>query len=1183
MRLKKLEIKGFKSFADNTVINFDEDVIGIVGPNGSGKSNIVDSIRWVLGEQKSKELRLDKMTSVIFNGTRKRKQGGIARVSLTFENTKNILPTDYQTVEITRVLYRSGDSEYKLNGISCRLKDITSLFMDTGIGSNSYAIIALGMVDDILADNHNSRRKMFEQAAGISKYKARKKEALNKLKHTSDDLDRIEDLLYEINNNLKRLEKEAKRAKRYFEIKDDYKERSIDLAVLKIRGFRDEQNALKAKIEKDVDTYRAGQIQERKLEADLQAEKKANIDKEKELSSRQRELNQLISFIRNKESDKRILEQRQQFTAQNKAKIEREIQTAQGRIEQLDETIQSYRARYQEAVIQSDEMQEALQVAEVALERVREGHSAIKTDLDQVIAVQQDAEKILFELEKQKAVNASEVEHLTRESNQAQLDIGLRIKEVEDLKNQLAESEQEEKEQKTALDHLQIEEDNRLAKIEKTQEQIEKVRQDHRRVNRQLDAQRNEFKLTQSMIQNLEGFPDSIRFLSSNKQYKAPLLSDIIFVQEAYRVAIENYLEPYLNYYVVQNAEEAYQAIQLLNQSQKGKARFFLLDAFKDYVPPMAMFASGTPAIQVVEVEKNYRILFEYLLENVVVTDSEDIRSMQVNDDTTILSKSGSYMSQKYSLSGGSIGLFEGKKIGRKKNLEILEKNIAKLESQENKLATHSYQLQKELESLKSQSHKTEIHKSTHALNEISRKRVSIKTRLENFETFIAEVDEKSQKTIEKIQTLTAANIDIDKQLESKMEEVSTIKQKIANMDGSYRNAAEELSTASANFNQRKITFIQEQNKVASFERELAFKEDQLRETTETLNRNQYQLQKDARQEGKITDEIAGLQAQLLEKYEERKVVEKSLTTAEQNYYQARGGINEIEDKLRALTKNQQEAQILINQLKEKLRDVKFEVGSIAQRLKIEFELDINEVINAERDLSEVTKDILEEKVFKLKRRLENYGDINPMAVEAYDEMSERHTSITKQRDDITEAKELLEETIKEIEETATHQFLDAFTKARTYFIDVFRSLFTAEDNCDLILLEPDNPLESKIEIVAKPKGKRPQTISQLSGGEKTLTATALLFALYLLKPAPFCIFDEVDAPLDDANILKFNKIIKKFSKDSQFIIVTHNKLTMAAVDTIYGVYMAEQGVSGVSAVDFRDFDHKATFEVANR
>ena len=269
MRLKTLEIKGFKSFATETAIHFDEDVIGIVGPNGSGKSNIVDAIRWVLGEQKSKELRLDTMSSVIFNGTKKRRQGGLAQVTLTFENTKNILPTDYQTVSISRILYRTGESEYRLNGITCRLKDITSLFLDTGIGSNSYAIIALGMVDDILSDKENARRKMFEQASGISKYKIRKRETLNKLKSTSEDLERIEDLLHEIESNLKTLEKQARRTKKYFEFKEKYKELSVELAIRKTQGIKFVQQDLKDKLQKEEDDHRSLEIEVRQLEAQL--------------------------------------------------------------------------------------------------------------------------------------------------------------------------------------------------------------------------------------------------------------------------------------------------------------------------------------------------------------------------------------------------------------------------------------------------------------------------------------------------------------------------------------------------------------------------------------------------------------------------------------------------------------------------------------------------------------------------------------------------------------------------------------------------------------------------------------------------------------------------------------------------------------------------------------------------
>ncbi len=1182
MRLKSLEIKGFKSFANETVINFNADVIGIVGPNGSGKSNIVDAIRWVLGEQKSKELRLDTMTSVIFNGTKKRKQSGVAQVSLTFENTKNLLPTEYHTVTITRMLYRTGDSEYKLNGVTCRLKDITSLFLDTGIGSNSYAIIALGMVDDILADKDNSRRKMFEQAAGISKYKIRKRETLNKLRSTSEDLDRIEDLLYEINNNLSTLEKQAKRAKKYFELKDQYKELSIELATLKISLLKEKHKKLQVQLEQEENRYRGYDVEINQLEAGLEEQRKSNLDKEKALSDRQRELNQLIGQIRGMENDKRMLEQKQEFIIQNQKKLGADIQVARSRISQLKEDIEYYRSELNAEKHVEARLEQELETAEQKLTKIRESHGAIKTELDAVMDQQQKAERALFELEKEKAVNLNQIDNLRQQIERNQLDIQMRMEEVTGLKNKIDTLEKDENAKTKVVEELEKEEEKRLLNIQNAEQELEEINKKMTRVNRELDAKQNEFKLTQSMIENLEGFPESIRFLSASKDWKkeTPLLSDILYVKEDYRIAIENYLEPYLNYYVVGNMAEAHQAIQLLSRSQKGKANFFLLDAFQDYQAPMTLLPDTLQAIDLIETDPIYRNLCHYLLENVLITEAEDLKG-QIAGDHTILSRSGSFIRRKFSVSGGSVGLFEGKKIGRKKNQEILEKAITKLEREENRLSTSFYDVKSKLERLKAQKTNTEIQQERHQLNQLMQQKVSLLTRLENFESFIKETDEKRENIENNIRQLEQANEKIEQQLIEKLDIVKDIKEQISNTDGSYRQVAEEMSQASSEYNDKNISFIRQQNKVTALQRELAFREKQLEETHAGLGSNATQLEQSDAELKQIQDNIDQLQENLVKQYENRKTRESSLTEAEQHYYQARGGINELEDKLRKINRARQDAQILVNQLKEKFSDVKFEISSIAQRLKIEFSIEINDIVNKTPENPDRDPDELELKVGRVRSRLDNYGEINPMAVEAYDEMKERYETISTQRDDIVEAKESLIQTIKEIEETATTQFLDSFDKARLYFIEVFRSLFTEDDNCDLILLEPDNPLESKIEIVAKPKGKRPQTISQLSGGEKTLTATALLFALYLLKPAPFCIFDEVDAPLDDANIEKFNRIIKKFSKESQFIIVTHNKLTMAAVDTIYGVYMAEQGVSGVSPVDFRDFEHKATFEMS--
>jgi chromosome segregation protein len=544
-----------------------------------------------------------------------------------------------------------------------------------------------------------------------------------------------------------------------------------------------------------------------------------------------------------------------------------------------------------------------------------------------------------------------------------------------------------------------------------------------------------------------------------------------------------------------------------------------------------------------------------------------------------LLSKSGRFIQRRYSVSGGSIGLFEGKKIGRKKNLEVLEQQIAKLEKDSNKLSTQFYNAKSKIEELKKQRVPADIQNARNAVNQVVQNKVSIITRLENFESFLRDADAKSEELQKRIETLKLDNERIESDLNAKKAQMSAAKAKISSTDESFRQMAEELSEASGIYNDKNIEHIRQQNKVSSLEQELNYRKKQLDEVTNTVSNNKQALEQNALEFEQIGEAIADMEIQLQEAYGERKEKEAALNEVEQTYFKARGEINEMENKLRQLTKSVQNAQTLINNMKDKLTDVKFKINSIVQRVQIEFDVDLNQVMPSDEAQS-MPEAELEAKVEKLKNRLDNYGEINPMAVEAYNEIKERYDSITQQRDDVIEAKESLIQTIKEIEETATAQFLGAFERARLNFIEVFRSLFTQDDNCDLILLDPENPLESKIEIVAKPKGKRPQTINQLSGGEKTLTATALLFALYLLKPAPFCVFDEVDAPLDDANIGKFNKIIKKFSKDSQFIIVTHNKLTMAAVDTIYGVYMAEQGVSGVAPVDLRDFENVGAFEM---
>lgn len=1181
MRLQKLEIKGFKSFANDTVIHFNESVTGIIGPNGSGKSNIVDAIRWVLGEQKTRELRLERMSSVIFNGTKKRKASGMAQVSLTFENTKNLLPTEYQNVTVSRILYRTGESEYRINNVTCRLKDITSLFMDTGIGSNSYAIIALSMVDDILNDHEQSRRRMLEQAAGVSKYKVRKAETLRKLGHTEGDLNRVDDLLYEIEHNLKSLEKQARKAQRYLDIKSDYRSLSIEWAVFQTHDLKTRYKQIESKLAREEDQLRDIEVQIQKAEVRTEQEKLLNLDKEKTLSERQKKLNEVGERIRTLENQLEILGQRTNFIEQNRSKLRERMRFNTDRVQQLEKDILYYQDHLQKSQLEKQEGEVALREAEQELGVTKQEHHSIKDDLDLYLQQLQELEKGIYELEKQKAINLNQIENLKNEIDRNTQVLDQRSKESNSLRSAVEEVSQEEARLQSSVQFLEQEEDQRLAAIQRVEEQLQVENQELSALNRQLDALRNEYKLTKSMVENLEGFPESIKYLSSQgdwgKQY--PLLSDVITSKESFRIAIEHFLDQYLNYYVVPDMDTAQSAIKLLQQNQKGKANFFIISELSRLNFQTSPIDGLTALVDLVECEPQYQPLVNFLFHKVYLAGDDVIPQITLeNADMTILGASGSWTRRTFSLSGGSIGLFEGKKLGRKKNLENLDKQIRKLEKEEEKKILIVQDLKEKVTQLKQANQPARIREEKASLNQVTQRLITLKTRLENAEQYHADVSKRNNQAIDIIRGLTERNETMTADLALRKQEEVEFRSRMEATDQSFRKAADALNARSTTYNERNIRFIQLQNKVTAFEQEIQFREQQIQDARKSLDTDREAETHASTEQQQVGEERETLQQQLLVAYEEKKEKEAILTGAEQDYFQARGHINELENALRQLNKNRQEAQVLVNELKDNFNAIRLELTSIGERIKVEFQASIQEIIQREPnpDLDPV---LLEQQVTKLKSRLENYGEVNPMAVEAYREMKERYDTIDQQRQDILQAKTSLLQTIEEIELTATEQFMTAFEQVRENFIHVFRSLFTDDDTADLVLDEPDKPLDSNIQIIAKPKGKRPQSINQLSGGEKTLTAIALLFALYLLKPAPFCIFDEVDAPLDDSNIEKFNRIIQKFSNHSQFIIVTHNKLTMASVDVLYGVYMREQGISAVTPVDFRTYEHQAVME----
>ncbi len=1176
MQLAKLEIKGFKSFADKIVINFDEGITGIVGPNGCGKSNVVDAIRWVLGEQKTSTLRSEKMENIIFNGTNSRSPLQMAEVSLTINNTKNLLPTEYAQITITRRLYRSGESEYLLNGVTCRLKDITNLFLDTGVASNSYAIIELGMVDDLLNDRDNSRRMLFEEAAGISKFKKRKKETLKKLEDTDADLERVEDLLFEIEKNMKSLEKQAKQTETYYKAKEDYKEKSIQLAKVVVNKQKEKFNHLSKQIEGENDrkVKLAADIAEK--EASIEKEKAALITKEKTLSTRQKAINDHVANIRQHESEKQINNERLRFLNDRASSLRDQIDQDKKSNERAHFAIQSLQTEELSAQRILTEISEKAVSIKGDYEGQKTATSQLQVDVDSLRQLHRSKQEEHFQINKAVEIREIQITSLKQEIDRG--DTSHQSASLIEFENKLVVLQEEIQEKNAALEKIKQEENEVLSRISSLEKTIEMIREEMTETGRKLDARQNEYQLTKSLVENLEGFPEAIKFLKKKVEWtkNAPLLSDILTCPEEYRVAIENYLEPYLNYYIVNHEAEAYEAINILSDASKGKANFFILDAFEKFTPNHTqIYPNAYPATQIIEFDPKYGKLMSFILDRVYFYDG-DTRSIPADDDNIFITKNGKYTRRRFSLSGGSVGLFEGKKIGRAKNLEKLDKEIKELNKKLEEVRHSLLDRQRELERLRNHNLKNAIEEAQNAIKQVNDEYISVKTKKEQFSEMINNADLRREDILEKIDVLL-------KELDEQRPNSQVIGHELEDFEIKVKQLAIELTAQnellgqkSNALNEQNIFFHQQTNRVKSLEQEIHFKQEAVEQSSQRITANSSELKHNEDEIRTIFENTQTGDAELIKLYELKDEMEHGLNEAEKDYYAARGEIDGVEKELRNIQHSRENIDTLLMQLQNELNESKLELNSVKERLSVEFNVQMDDIlhqVSAEESerLEGVDEEKLRSDVSRIREKLDSLGPINPMAMEAYNEIKERNDFIITQKDDLVKAKESLFNTISEIEGVASQTFMEAFGKIKEHFISVFRSLFNEGDDCDLRLADPSRPLESEIDIIAKPKGKRPLTINQLSGGEKTLTATALLFSMYLLKPAPFCIFDEVDAPLDDANIDKFNTIIRSFSKDSQFIIVTHNKRTMTTTDVIYGITMVEKGISRVVPVDLRE------------
>jgi chromosome segregation protein len=1165
MYLSKIELFGFKSFAHRVRISFDKGLTAIVGPNGCGKTNVVDAIRWVLGEQKSQLLRSPKMESIIFNGTKNLKPLSFTEVSITIQNTRNVLPTEYTEVTVTRRLYRSGDSDYLLNQVPCRLKDILDLFADTGMGSDAYSVIELKMIEEIISNKSEERMKLFEEAAGITRYKQRRKQTFRQLESASRDLSRVDDVLAEVEKKVRSLKLQVKKADRLKEIRDEFK--SLDLTLSGIS-----MGELHEKLRPLLDSIAAEERQSHELAARIasldsihQEAELRQLNLEQQLAESQKELNTVNDLAHAREKQLLQLQEKQKSLM---LAIERIMASMEEKGRKLvEQQALSAELAEQQAPFEANCARHLEQY-----EQLRSQMELLNAGLDQKRRELQQARQKAAEM--QRSVNALNLSRQALHNKKehvagAVARLEQRKRELEEMLDR-ADPERRETEaliegKRQQVEALKSEEkllsDRKASIVEKTEgfkEQTFSLRGERDRLN-------NQVILCNSILEKFEGLPEGVAYLEKQRDGKPGLgcLSDFLDLQAGFKKAVNAALGESLGYYLCRSLDEAKGAVTSLVRGDKGKVHFLLLDLVN--AGTVADYPPIDGAIRTVDVvgcpEEASKALLLILQNSYIVPDLATAERLAANHpEARFVTTDGEKFSGKGLLFGGSAKGSEGLRLGRKSEREKLQKELKAADASIAEAEKAMAELRKELDGIR--------------IDDARRAAALVGQEIGSLEQKLARLDAENQSRADQIRrtsdeaaTHATSMQGMDEELKRIGPEFARIQEEESLLQQQIFSMQEALTTEEAR--SRSLTAdVQAQHgryRDAQLEREkLGFRTGSCQQGIATLNDELASLQ---REKAGAEKEVASLGTTISETAADH---EKSLVASGRQQQ----SLTELESAYRELQAKNHEALSVLRDMRRKHEiSMQMLLEFSGQRTRNEQEIDHLRTTVLERygiELEPMPAMAPEgfdeakarERLEYLQKQREQFGAVNELAMEEYDIEKERFDFLTAQKEDLVSAEQQLRETIEEINRTALEKFNATFAEVRRNFIRLFHDLFDPEDEVDLLIHTDDDPLEAHIEIVAKPRGKKPLAIEQLSGGEKALTALSLLFAIYLVKPSPFCILDEVDAPLDDANVGRFIKLLKKFENNTQFIIVTHNKKSMASCQALYGVTMEEEGVS---------------------
>ncbi len=1191
MYLSKLEIFGFKSFANRTIINFGKGITGVVGPNGCGKTNIVDAIRWCLGEQKSKTLRSDKMENVIFNGTRDKKPMGMAEVSLTIVNDDNVLPTDYTEVTITRRIFRSGESEYLLNKNICRLKDITNLFMDTGMATNAYSVIELKMIETILNNNTDERRKMFEEAAGVNKYKLRRRLALKKLEDVKKDLTRVNDIVSEVDKKVNSLERQAKKADKHNQIQTILREKDIDLSEREFTKFSLQQNELTAK---------KSELNEKKIAID------SNIRKiETELIVYRDKIDAIGTELRNKQID--IAEITNNLHASQK-----NISVAEERLKAYENNVDLFKQELSDLQEQIEDIHFSISDNNNKLIQFNSNLSTNESVISELEISVTDKDKNLRSKREELKIFSSSVVDIFKDINQKESKLtnyqqqfsasrtrseNLNLK-IQDLTNRIAKTVGFLEDLETEKESTQIkfnESEALYAEQQALKENLETklntLRNNEMEQKSSLNSLSNKIDFLQTLITNLEGISNGSKALLENgswtKSEKA-LFADVGNTNDEYRFALEAALKSVLNNVLVETLTDLNNAVDYLSKNNLGKSAFYLLNengiekktfieklsAFqlrrrKSKIEKHPMFIDWASAL--VESDEKWKPYFKKVLSNTVIvkTLADAIELHSKFSDFNFAALNGDFISNSGVVEGGSLPQEDETLFGRKKLIENLKDKLPEIEN-------FLFEIQNQIK-------ETEAEISSIDLKILSEKGKILQNDITNIEKQFSQFEFERDKASEEIDNI---QIDIQKLaveqrkfsdiievLNKELAIISakreTLKAEENLLEEAVKEAESEFNTVQAELNRMFLENERIKGQIQNAKNAIARGEQNKKTIENNIEKRNADINQALEEIVSVKNIIEETQIEYDEISGDRQLLIEESNSIETKLNQIKSEAGVYENELKQFRVERENVSDNLYKLGMKLSEINIRLENLIERVREEYSIELE--TKDFDDLETFNFAETANEVHRLKIQLKNLGPINLLAYAEFEEEKERMDFLHQQRDDLVASEKDVINTISEINETAQNLFLDTFEQIRINFTKTFQTLFDKDDEADLQLEEDKDPLEAKIIITAKPKGKRPTSIELLSGGEKTLTATALLFAIYLVKPSPFCILDEVDAPLDDSNIGRFTKLISSFSSSTQFIMVTHNKLTMEAAEIMYGVTMQNEGISKLAAVQFND------------